>query len=208
MAAIGILIFGLAGWLKDNDLRNLAAGPVGFQLGQGLFFCVLAGIFSAVFGISLDVGRPIADIAAIHGAGQFEENVVYVLSCGGAFLSSAVYCLFLHIRCSTFSEYLELPAGEHYSSLVINFLMAGLTGVLWYGQFFLYGLGQVRMGSYNFVSWAIINAMVVVFSGIVGLFMHEWKGCRFRTWATLAVAFIFLLAAVGLMTFGNYLGSV
>ena len=71
VAAIGILVSGLAGWLKDGDLRQSNALQEGFQLGKGLVFCVLAGLFSAVFGISLDVGRPIAAIAADHGAGQF-----------------------------------------------------------------------------------------------------------------------------------------
>jgi L-rhamnose-H+ transport protein len=86
--------------------------------------------------------------------------------------------------------------------------MAALTGILWYGQFFLYGLGQVRMGAYKFTSWAIINAMVVLFSALVGLLMREWKGCRPRTWTALSAAFILLLFAVGLMTYGNYLGSM
>jgi L-rhamnose-H+ transport protein len=208
VAAVGILISGLAGWLKDKDLRKLDTMPEGFHLGKGLLFCVLAGVFSAVFGISFDVGRPMAAIAAAHGAGQFEGNVIYIFSCGGAFISSAAYCLFLHFRHGTLGEYVSLPTGGQRTWLPINFSMAALTGLLWYGQFFLYGAGQVRMGAYKFTSWAIINAMVVLFSALVGLLMREWKGCRSRTWAALVSAFILLLVAVGLMTYGNYLGSI
>jgi len=208
VATIGILVFGLAGWFKDADLRNSDTMPEGFHFGKGLFFCVLAGVLSAVFGISLDVGKPIAVIAAAHGAGQFEGNVVYIFSCGGAFFSTAVYCLFLHIRQTTLGEYIGLPAGDSNASLPVNFAMAGLTGLLWYGQFFLYGLGQVRMGEYKFTSWAINNAMIVFFSAMVGLLMREWKGCRPRTWAALVTAFILLIVAVGLMTYGNYIGSI
>jgi L-rhamnose-H+ transport protein len=207
VAAIGILVSGLAGWLKDNDLRNSDTLQDGFQLGKGLFFCVLAGVLSAVFGISLDVGKPIAEIAAAHGAGQFQGNVVYIFSCGGGFISSAAYCLYLHFRQKTLSEYIALPASEPRAALPINFFMAALTGVLWYGQFFVYGAGQTRMGDYKFTSWAIINAMIVLFSALVGLLMREWKGCRPRTWAALATAFALLLAAVALMTYGNFLGS-
>ena len=206
VAAAGILVSGLAGWFKDIDLRN-SGSMQGFHFGKGLFFCLLAGVLSAVFGISLDVGKPIATIAAAHGAGQFEGNVVYIFSCGGAFVSTAVYCLFLHLRQSTLGEYVKLPPSAPNSSLPINFSMAALTGLLWYSQFFVYGLGQVRMGEYKFTSWAIINAMLVFFSAMVGLAMREWKGCRPRTWATLSAAFIMLLVAVGLMTYGNYLGS-
>jgi len=208
VAAVGILVSGLAGWLKDTDLRKSDTMPEGFHLGKGLLFCVLAGVLSAVFGISLDVGRPIAAIAAAHGAGQFEGNVIYIFSCGGAFISSAAYCLFLHFRHGTLGEYVKLPTGSQKAWLPINFSMAALTGLLWYGQFFVYGAGQVRMGAYKFTSWAIINAMVVLFSAIVGLLMREWKGCRPRTWVALVSAFILLLVAVGLMTYGNYLGSM
>jgi L-rhamnose-H+ transport protein len=206
VAAVGILISGLAGWFKDIDLRNSDPGAVGFQFGKGLLFCILAGLLSAVFGISLDVGRPIAAIAAAHGSGQFEGNVVYIFSCGGAFLTTLVYCLILHFRQHTLGEYGRLKAGTHSFTLPINYSLAALTGILWYGQFFLYGLGRVRMGNYKFTSWAITNAMIVFFSAIVGLVMREWKGCRPRTWATLSASFILLLVAVGLMTYGNYLG--
>ncbi len=208
VAAVGILVSGLAGWLRDADLRRSDTLPEGFQLGKGLLFCVVAGFLSAVFGISLDVGRPMAAIAGAYGAGQFEGNVVYIFSCGGALLTTAAYCLFLHFRQGTLGEYVELSTDRQRSTLAINLSMAGLTGLLWYGQFFLYGAGQVRMGDYKFSSWAIINTMVVFFSAMVGLVMREWKGCRPRTWAALAAAFILLLAAVGLMTYGNYLGSM
>jgi L-rhamnose-H+ transport protein len=208
VAAFGILVSGLAGWLKDKDLRKSDSMPHGFHLGKGLLFCVLAGVFSAVFGISLDVGKPIAAIAAAHGAGQFEGNVIYIFSCGGAFISSAAYCLFLHFRHGSLGEYVNLPEGSQRVWLPINFSIAALTGLLWYGQFFLYGAGQVRMGAYKFTSWAIINVMVVLFSAIVGLVMHEWRGCRPRTWAALVSASILLLFAVGLMTYGNYLESI
>jgi L-rhamnose-H+ transport protein len=63
------------------------------------------------------------------------------------------------------------------------------------------------MGDYKFISWAITNAMIVFFSAFVGLLMREWMGCSPRTWMTLVTSFLLLLAAVGLMTYDNYLGS-
>ncbi len=41
------------------------------------------------------------------------------------------------------------------TSLTVNWGMAAITGVFWYGQFFFYNLGHVRMGHYKFTSWAI-----------------------------------------------------
>jgi L-rhamnose-H+ transport protein len=207
VATLGILASGLAGWLKDADSRKSNTMPEGFHLGKGLFFCVLAGLLSAVFGLSLDAGKPIAAIAAQHGAGQFEGNVVYIFSCGGAFLTTAVYSLYLHFRHRTMGEYVELPAGEEKAALSLNFSMAALTGCLWYGQFFFYGLGHVRMGDYKFTSWAIHMSMLVLFSTLAGVAFREWKGCRPRTLTALVAAIFVLLVAVGLLTYGNYLGS-
>jgi L-rhamnose-H+ transport protein len=209
ISTAGIFVSGLAGWLKDADMRQSNAMPEGFQLGKGLFFCVLAGVLSAVFGLSLDAGKPIAEIAAKHGAGQFQGNAIYIFSCGGAFVTTAVYSLWLHFRHKTMGEYVELPAGEEKASLPLNFSMAALTGCLWYGQFLFYGLGHVRMGEkFGFTSWAIHMAMLVFFSALTGLVLHEWKGCRPRTWAALATAIVVLLVAVGFLTYGNYLGDV
>jgi L-rhamnose-H+ transport protein len=208
VATLGILVSGLAGWLKDADLRKSDRMPEGFNLGKGLFFCVLAGVLSAVFGLSLDAGKPIAALAAKYGAGQFEGNVVYIFSCGGAFITTATYSLFLHFRHKTLGEYMELPAGKEEPWLPMNFSMAALTGLLWYGQFFFYGLGHVRMGEYKFTSWAIHMAMLVFFSTMAGVVLREWNGCRPRTWAALCAAIAVLLVAVGFLTYGNYLGSI
>ena len=82
-----------------------------------------------------------------------------------------------------------------------------LTGTLWYGQFFFYNLGHVRMGSYEFTSWAIHMIMLVLFSNMLAVLFHEWKGCRPRTQAAITLALVVLLAAVLLLTYGNYLGD-
>jgi L-rhamnose-H+ transport protein len=208
VATLGILASGLAGWLKESDFNADPTKKVGAHVGKGLSFCVLAGILSAVFGLSLGAGEPIAELAAKHGAGQFKGNVVYIFSCGGAFLTTAIYCGYLHLRHRTAKQYVSLPAGEDKPSLRMNFAMAGLTGTLWYGQFFFYGLGHVRMGQYQFTSWAIHMAMLVLFSTLAGLAMREWKGCRPRTRVALATTITVLLIAVGLLTYGNYLGGL
>lgn len=208
VATFGILVSGFAGWMKDRDLRSSASRPEEFHLGKGLFFCVLAGVLSAVFGISLDAGKPIENLAVAEGAGMFKSNVVYIFACGGAFVTTSIYCLYLHFRHKTFSEYVELPAGVENASLKLNLSMAALTGCLWYGQFFFYGLGHTKLGEqFGFTSWAIHMAMLVFFSAMAGLLLKEWKGCRPLTWAALAAAILVLLVAVGFLTYGNYLGS-
>ena len=89
-----------------------------------------------------------------------------------------------------------------------NYLLALLTGTLWYGQFFFYNLGHVRLGKhYAFTSWAIHMIMLVLFSNLVAIVFKEWKGCRGRTKTAIGLGLVVLCAAVLLLTYGNYLGE-
>jgi L-rhamnose-H+ transport protein len=82
-----------------------------------------------------------------------------------------------------------------------------LTGLLWYGQFFFYGLGHVRMGKFEFSSWAIHMIMLVLLSAVTGLLLKEWKGSSSKTIRLLAIAVVVLIIAVLLLTYGNKLGA-
>lgn len=203
MGAIGIGISGIAGRSKEKDLEKSGrAGASEFSLAKGLPLCLLAGVLSALYGYSLDQGQPIAEVAARHGAGQFKENVKYIFSNSGAFVTTLLYCLYLHIKEKTFHQY--TAANNH---LGLNYLMSLLTGFLWYGQFFFYGLGHVRMGKFEFTSWAIHMILLVLLSAVTGLLMREWKGTSRRTIRLLWTALFVLVLAVLLLTRGNYLGS-
>jgi L-rhamnose-H+ transport protein len=168
----------------------------------------LAGVLSAVYGFSLEAGEPIADIATAHGAGQFRGNVVYIFSNTGAFITTALYCLYLHRKHGTFGEFKKVASGAVDASLPMNYLLSAVTGLFWYGQFFLYNLGHVRMGHYKFTSWAIHMIMLVLISNAVGMVLQEWRMCRPLTHKLLRLALIILVAAVLLLTYGNYLGNI
>ncbi len=208
IGAAGILLVGWAGRMKE---RNLAAGGPGageFHFAKGIALCVLAGILSAVYGFSLQAGQPIADVAARYGAGEFQGNVIYIFSNTGAFVTTAVYCLVLHYRNGTIGEVVRAEPGAPVGRLRLNWAMAVLTGCLWYGQFFFYGLGHTRMGSFAFSSWALHMTMLVLVSASVGVVLREWSGCTAFTKLMLVTAFTVLLVAVLTLTWGNYLGSV
>ncbi|HEY5913198.1 MAG TPA: L-rhamnose/proton symporter RhaT, partial [Verrucomicrobiae bacterium] len=113
-----------------------------------------------------------------------------------------------HARHRTLGEVLELPAGPEKASLPINWLMAVVTGLFWYSQFFFYNLGHVRMGPYKFTSWAIHMIMLVLFSNIVGMMLREWRACHRLTHNTVRLALVVLVAAVLLLTYGNHLGDL
>jgi L-rhamnose-H+ transport protein len=119
-------------------------------------------------------------------------------------VATVAYCLYLHKKENTFRQFF----GSGNSSLGKNYFLSVLTGFLWYGQFFFYGLGHVRMGDYKFSSWAIHMIMLVLLSAVSGLIMREWKSCSSKTMRLLWIALLVLIASVLLLTYGNYLGEV
>ncbi len=203
---LGIAGAGVAGRLKELDLTAQQASGQ-FSLVRGLLLSLLAGVLSAVYGFALEAGEPIADVASAYGAGVWRGNVVYIFSNTGAFLTTSIYCLWLHARHRTLGELIELPAGGPEASLPVNWAMAVVTGLFWYGQFFFYNLGHVRMGQYKFTSWAIHMIMLVLISNLVGILLREWRACRRLTHRTLAGALAVLITAVLLLTYGNYVGE-
>jgi len=204
---LGTLICGLAGRLKEVELERREGGSSQpFVLGKGLVLCGIAGVFSAVYGIAVnDAGAPIAKAAADFGAGHWQTNAVYIFANSGAFVTTAVYCIYLSRSQRTFGEFRRAKDGGA-GALRVNYLMALLTGCMWYGQFLFYGLGHVRMGEFEFSSWAIHMLMLILFSSLAGLVLREWHGCSSRTKAVMIAALLIVGAAVLSLTYGNYLG--
>ena len=205
LGAVGITLCGVAGRNKEKDIAANENSKTEFSLAKGLPLCLLAGILSALYGFSIDQGKPIADAAFAHGAGNFKTNAIYIFSNSGAFVTTLIYCLYLHSKQNTLKEY-KIPT-DRTGNLVVNYILSLLTGVLWYGQFFFYGLGTVRMGKYEYTSWAIHMIMLVLFSSVAGILMKEWKQCSSKTIRWLITALFVLVIAILLLTYGNYLGE-
>lgn len=202
LGAMGILVCGWAGRSKERDIASRDGQSASFSWAKGLPIVLLAGVLSAMYGFSLDQGQPIADVAAKHGAGSMQGNVIYLFSNTGAFLSTMIYCIYLHRKEGTFKEYGSATVG-----LTRNHALALLTGILWYGQFFFYGLGHVRMGRFAFSSWAVHMILLVMISTLAGLMLREWKGTRSATRILLIAALTILAVAVLMLTYGNRLAT-
>lgn len=207
--AIGIIFCGWAGRLKEKDYEDQQKKKMGYSFSIGIVLCILAGILSAFYGFALFRGQPIADVAAKYGAGHFQGNVIYIFSNTGAFVTTALYCIYLHSKQKTWKEYTTiLPENtDNAKWLGVNYGLAILTGILWYTQFFFYGLGHTRMGAYKFTSWAIHMIMLVLISAVIGIVLKEWTGVKKHTTRMLTFALIILVAAVLIITYGNYLGG-
>ncbi|MEN6449748.1 MAG: L-rhamnose/proton symporter RhaT [Thermoguttaceae bacterium] len=187
--ALGIGLCGLAGYSKERDLRDreCRAGGASWIIGLGL--SLVAAVFSAVYGIAItDAAKPIVDLAEQYGAGYWKGNIAYLFVNPGAFLTALGYSLFLAAKNRSLGQLVRLPDGEVRGRLPFNHLMAFLTGTFWYGQFFFYNLGHVRLGRYEFTSWAIHMIMLVLIGTLTGILFKEWRGCRRHTRDALGAA--------------------
>lgn len=216
---VGIMLCGVAGRWKERDLNPAAITPGKSNAVIGLMLCLLAGVLSGVYGMALTEGGPIAKLAEARAVGHtilgvdattFRNNAIYPFSNTGAFLTTALYCLFLHLRHRTFGEIVKLPGEIRRGYLVVNWAMAMLTGCLWYGQFFFYGFGHffiMKVKGFEQACWAIHMILSILLGTMVGVVLKEWKGCKRSTKLALACAVTLLIVGKLLLDYGNYIGQ-
>jgi L-rhamnose-H+ transport protein len=129
--ALGIAICGAAGRMKERHLESASGRRGEFSLFKGLVLSLVAGVFSAAYGLALEVTAPIADLTEQYGAGVWKGNVSYIFVNSGAFLAAALYCLYLARRNRSLSELVILPSETKTHRPARNHLLAILTGTLW-----------------------------------------------------------------------------
>lgn len=88
-----------------------------------------------------------------------------------------------------------------------NYLFSAAAGVTWYLQFFFYSMGQTKMGKFEFSSWTLHMASIIIFSTLWGIMLHEWKGTSKRTHVLIAIGLAALIASTVIVGYGNYLGA-
>jgi L-rhamnose-H+ transport protein len=208
-ALIGIVICGIAGYRKEKDLKDKITGEgeaLTFNMKKGLTLTLIAGTLSAVFGISLEVGAPVAELAGQYGAGEFQGNANLILSTFGAFVTNLIWFTIAGVKNGSLKELIDVK-GIGRKNFILNIGMSILSGALWYGQFFFYGIGHVSMGAFKFASWVIHMSMLIFFSYIVGILMKEWSQVTKKTYGVLVLALVVLVFSFIVMAYGTMLGE-
>ena len=203
---IGIVLCGYAGVLKDKNLseEQKKESVKEFSALKGLLFAGFGGVMSAFMAFAIKAGGPIAHEALNAGTAKvFMNNPVFVLSLGGGFTTNFIYTMIISSRKKTFGDYSIHPR----SALFRNYLLAIMSGMMWYGQFFFYGMGTTKMGQYDFASWSIHMSSIIIFSNLWGIWLKEWKSVGRRTLVFLWIGIIFLILSVILIGLGNYLAG-
>jgi L-rhamnose-H+ transport protein len=91
--------------------------------------------------------------------------------------------------------------------LLANYLFSAVAGVTWYLQFFFYSMGQMRMGKYEFSSWTLHMASIIIFSSLWGIALKEWRGSSSGTKNKLTLGLAMLVLSTIIVGYGNYLGA-
>ena len=122
---------------------------------------------------------------------------------GGGFTTNFIAAMILSSRNRSFGNYNLRPR----STLISNCFLSTLSGMMWYGQFFFYGMGITKMGKYDFASWSLHMAFIIIFSNLWGVYLHEWRLVDRRTRIVLWAGIITLIASTAFIGYGNSLTS-
>ncbi len=170
-------------------------------------------------------------LLAEHRLDLWQNLPVLVVVLWGGFVTNFLWSLFLIVKNHSFAQFagapginpmgavdvttakslgaeaalLDLPMRLTGSTLVKNYVLAALAGVIWYFQFFFYSMGQTKMGKYDFSSWTLHMASIIIFATLWGVALKEWKGTSRRTKGLVAFGLFLLVGSTVVVGYGNYL---
>jgi L-rhamnose-H+ transport protein len=201
---IGIAITGKAGIMKDQELseKQKQEHIKEFNLKKGVWVAVLAGVMSACFAFGIAAGKPIATLAIEMGTPElFSNSPVFIVILAGGFTTNCLWCLGLSFKNKTLGDYIKRENTPRF----YNYLFSALAGIIWYFQFMFYGMGTTKMGKYDFASWSIHMAFIIIFSNMWGLILKEWKGSGSRTIRVIIIGLLILVLSTIIIGVGNYI---
>ena len=171
---------------------------------------VACGIMSACMAFAFAAGKPIAEAALRRGAPSLWQNLpVLIVVMAGGFLTNFAWCALPEPEEPDLERVrpeLRAVSGDR-ASLATNYLLCAVAGVIWYLQFFFYSMGSTRMGRYDFSSWTLHMASIIIFSTLWGISLKEWKGTSVGTQRLVAVGSALLVASTAVVGYGNYLAA-
>src|SRR5665213_409227 len=210
------------------------AGERDFSFVKGLAVAIFAGIMSSFFAFGLDAGKPIGSMTKVqllnHGHTDVLQNLpILIVVLWGGFITNFVWSMVLIIRNHSIRQFAGEPGenpmgtapvtGETLEAvdprglllridnltLVKNYLLAALAGIIWYFQFFFYSMGTTKMGQYDFASWTLHMASIIIFATLWGIALHEWKGTSLRTRILVTCGLLLLVGSTVVVGYGSYL---
>lgn len=200
---IGLIVTARAGKLKDRELAvSDASTESKFKIpfSRGLFYCVLAGLFSALVNFGFIYGSDIGLEAEKLGASSANaNNAIWALVFTMNFLVNVIYCLYLSVKNNTFSNFSKEGTGSYW-------LWAIVMGLLWPGGIVVYGMGAVKIGALGAVfGFPVMIICSIIAGNLWGIFNKEWKGTTRNPRKIMMLGVALLAIAVFVIGFSNKL---
>jgi L-rhamnose-H+ transport protein len=199
---VWIAVCGKSGINKERELSDeqKRATISEFNFKKGVLVALFAGVMSACMAFAIAAGKPIADAAIAAGAAPvFSNNPVYIVVMAGGFVTNAIWCIYLNLKNRTLGEYFSGAA-----PVALNVLFCAAAGLTWYLQFFFYGMGTVKLGEkYDFSSWTLHMAFIIVFSNLWGLAFKEWRDASAATRRWITAGIVVLIVSTIVIGAGN-----
>jgi L-rhamnose-H+ transport protein len=232
---VGIGIAALAGFTKEREMAEEQKKKVikEFNFKKGIMVATFSGIMSACFAFALQAGKGINEASLTAGTNKIWTGLpaLVVLLLGG-FTTNFIWCVILNIKNRTGYQYLashvreehahyggsggELEVAEMAASgtpadlkipVLGNYLFSALAGTCWYFQFFFYTMGATQMGKYDFASWTLHMASIIIFSTMWGWIFHEWRGSSKKAHLLIAGGIATLVLSTIVIGYGTWLKS-
>lgn len=221
---IGISLSGSAGFLKEREVPDSENKKViaEFNLRKGLMVAIFAGVMSASMAYGFVSGKPIGAISVEYGVAPVWQNLpVLIVILLGGLTTNIIWCLAMNYKNRSFHQYIKAInvnlnkynlTKKYYedknrtSTLYWNYIFCAFSGLLWYLQFFFYGMGTTMMGDYEFSSWTLHMATVIIFGTFWGILLGEWLGTSRKTRTLVGLGVSVLIISVVIVGWGNSMG--
>lgn len=218
---VGIMIAGAAGLSKEKEMNEEQKRQAvrEFNLKKGILIAIFSGIMSSCMSYALVAGTPISETAVQHGADKmwsgFPKLIVVM---AGGFTINLIWCLYLLIKNKTLHQFFNkvtktadpdsvITASSPKVPLLSNFFFSALAGTVWYFQYFFYTMGETQMGKYQFSSWTLHMASIIIFSSLWGIYLKEWNNTSGLTKFLLGLALFSLVGSTIILGYANLLGT-
>jgi L-rhamnose-H+ transport protein len=203
----GIVLVGMAGMSKERELpeaeKKKAVAEYDFK--KGIMVALFSGLMSAALGFGL-VGGPTMEKLALTTEPvtsiAWKGMPVLVVALLGGFTVNFLWCLFLNAKNKTLGDYTRKDA-----PIVANIFFAALAGAIWTCQFIAFKTGEPKMGDQGYLGWAMLMASSIMFSGVLGLMLGEWKGTALKTRGLLFAGLAVLLLSAVIAGYSGKLGQ-
>jgi L-rhamnose-H+ transport protein len=196
LMGLGLMICARAGTLKSADpSRSTRSIP----FGMGLFYCVAAGVLSALVNFALVFGAPIAQPAIARGVNPATaNNAVWAIVFTVNYLVNIGYCLFRASRARSLAKFRS-------DSNLLYWFLAAIMGLLWAGGIVAYGHGASMEGPLGPVFGFPIMLVTSILTGnAAGALMGEWRHAPLRARSTMRWGVCVMVLAIVTLGFANH----